>query len=131
MRSRSLDRKCRHRKACLRAITRRKESPYYEELAFGDLSLSEKDAKLVCEKNDENIRLAAKEYQMMELFLRNPGRILSRELIMDRVWGVDSEAENNSLEVYISFLRKKINFLKSDVVIKNTRGLGYSLEMAQ
>ena len=82
-------------------------------------------------KNDENIRLAAKEYQMMELFLRNPGRILSRELIMDRVWGVDSEAENNSLEVYISFLRKKINFLKSDVVIKNTRGLGYSLEMAQ
>lgn len=85
----------------------------------------------MCEKNDENIRLAAKEYQMMELFLRNPGRILSRELIMDRVWGVDSEAENNSLEVYISFLRKKINFLKSDVVIKNTRGLGYSLEMAQ
>ena len=82
-------------------------------------------------KNDENIRLAAKEYQMMELFLRNPGRILSRELIMDRVWGVDSEAEYNSLEVYISFLRKKINFLKSDVVIKNTRGLGYSLEMAQ
>ena len=85
----------------------------------------------MCEKKDENIRLAAKEYQMMELFLRNPGRILSRELIMDRVWGVDSEAENNSLEVYISFLRKKINFLKSDVVIKNTRGLGYSLEMAQ
>ena len=82
-------------------------------------------------KNDENIRWAAKEYQMMELFLRNPGRILSRELIMDRVWGVDSEAEYNSLEVYISFLRKKINFLKSDVVIKNTRGLGYSLEMAQ
>lgn len=75
--------------------------------------------------------MAAKEYQMMELFLRNPGRILSRELIMDRVWGVDSEAEYNSLEVYISFLRKKINFLKSDVVIKNTRGLGYSLEMAQ
>lgn len=82
-------------------------------------------------KNDENIRLAAKEYQMMELFLRNPGRILSRELIMDRVWGVDSEAEYNSLEVYISFLRKKINFLKSDVVINNTRGLGYSLEKAQ
>lgn len=115
--------------ACLRAITRRKGEPILQELSYGDLLLSEKDARLICETNEEEIRLAAKEYQVMELFLMNPERILSKELIMDRVWGIDSEAEYNSLEVYISFLRKKLAFLKSAVMIKNTRGLGYSLEM--
>lgn len=116
--------------ACLRAITRRKEDTVIQELAYGDLALSEKDARLTCEKSEEDIKLGAKEFQLMELFLRNPGRILPKELIMDRVWGIESEAEYNSLEVYISFLRKKLSFLKSCVMIKNTRGLGYSLEIA-
>ena len=64
----------------------------------------------------------------MELFLRNPGQILSKETMIERIWGLESEAEYNNLEVYISFLRKKLSFLDSGVKIKTTRGLGYSLE---
>ena len=65
---------------------------------------------------------------MMELFLRNPGQILSKETMIERIWGLDSEAEYNNLEVYISFLRKKLAFLESHVKIRTSRGLGYSLE---
>ena len=65
---------------------------------------------------------------MMELFILNPGRILSKELIIERIWGMDSEAEYNSPEVYVSFLRKKLSFIGSGTVIMTTRGLGYSLE---
>ncbi len=115
--------------ACLRVITRRREETFVRELAFGDLFLSEKDTKLFCRSQNTDIRLSAKEYQLMEFFLMNPGRMLSRELIQDRIWGIDSEAEYNGIEVYISFLRKKLNFLKSNVMIRNTRGLGYSLEI--
>ena len=114
--------------ACLRAITRRKEEAIMQELAFGDLSLSEKEGKLFCSSSGENVRLGAKEYHIMELFLRNPAQILPKETIMERVWGLESEAEYNSIEVYISFLRKKLAFLGSSVKIKVTRGLGYSLE---
>ena len=114
--------------ACLRAITRRKEETIVQELSFGDLSLSEKDGKLFCSASGEDVRLGAKEYHIMELFLRNPGQILPRETIMERVWGLESEAEYNSIEVYVSFLRKKLTFLGSSVKIKATRGLGYSLE---
>ena len=114
--------------ACLRAITRRKEDTMIRELSFGDLTLSEKDAQLTCRTSGQKIKLGAKEYQLMELFLRNVGRILPKETMIDRIWGLDSEAEYNNLEVYVSFLRKKIAFLNSGVKIKNTRGLGYSLE---
>ena len=64
----------------------------------------------------------------MELFLRNPDQILPRETIQERVWGYDSDAEYNNLEVYISFLRKKLSFVGSTVRIKAARGMGYSLE---
>ena len=114
--------------ACLRAITRRKEEAVIQELSFGDILLSEKDGKLCQRENGGSVKLGAKEYQMMELFLRNPGQILPRETIIERVWGLESEAEYNSLEVYISFLRKKIAFVGSSVKIVTSRGLGYSLE---
>jgi DNA-binding response OmpR family regulator len=64
----------------------------------------------------------------MELFLRNPGQILGKETIHERVWGLESDAEYNNLEVYVSFLRKKLGFLGADIKIKVTRGVGYSLE---
>ncbi len=115
--------------ACLHVITRRREETFIQELSFGDLFLSDKDTKLFCSSHNTDIRLSAKEYQLMEFFLMNPERMLSRELIQDRIWGIDSEAEYNSIEVYISFLRKKLIFLKSDVMIRNTRGIGYSLEI--
>jgi len=65
---------------------------------------------------------------MMELFFANPKQVITKELFMEKIWGYDSEAEYNSVEVYISFLRKKLAFLKSDVTVKTIRGRGYLLE---
>ena len=114
--------------ACLHAITRRKKEAPQMELAFGDISLDRQSGSLRCSSTGREIKLGAKEYQLMEVFLRNPRQIMNKDLLTDRVWGYDSEAEYNSLEVYISFVRKKLTFVGSGVKIKTTRGLGYSLE---
>lgn len=115
--------------ACLKAITRRKGTEPRMGLTAGDLEITSQDAKLRCSATGKEIRLGGKEYQLMELFLRNPGQILPRETIEERVWGYDTEAEYNNLEVYVSFLRKKLTFLGSQVKIRAARGLGYSLEV--
>ena len=114
--------------ACLRAITRRGDGAPVMELAYGGVSLSEKDAKLQCDASGQSMKLGAKEYQLMELFLRNPGQILPKETLIERVWGYESDAEYNNLEVYVSFLRKKLSFIGAKLKIKASRGLGYSLE---
>lgn len=114
--------------ACLRAITRRKEDTPVMELAFGDIALDAQGAKLTSKRTGEEVKLGAKEYQIMEMFLRNPKQILPKETIFDRVWGYESDADYSNLEVYLSFLRKKLSFLGSKVKIKVTRGIGYSLE---
>ena len=114
--------------ACLRAITRRGDGAPVMALRYGGVSLSEKDAKLTCEATGQSVKLGAKEYQLMELFLRNPGQILPRETLIERVWGYESDAEYNNLEVYVSFLRKKLGFIGAKAKLKATRGLGYSLE---
>jgi DNA-binding response OmpR family regulator len=100
-------------------------------LAAGDVELSEGEGKLKCARTGKEIKLGAKEYQLMEFFLRNPGQILPRETIQERIWGYDSEAEYNNLEVYVSFLRKKLSFLGSTVRLKAARGMGYSLEVSE
>ena len=64
----------------------------------------------------------------MELFLRNPGQLLPKETLLERVWGFESEAEYNNLSVYLMFLRRKIAFIGANVEIKASRGLGYALE---
>lgn len=114
--------------ACLRAITRRGDGAPVMALSFGGVSLSERDACLTNDATGQSVRLGAKEYQLMELFLRNPGQILPREMLIERVWGYESDAEYNNLEVYVSFLRKKLGFIGAGVKLKATRGLGYSLE---
>ena len=114
--------------ACLRAITRRGDGAPVMALSYGGVSLSEKDARLSCDATGQSVKLGAKEYQLMELFLRNPGQILPKETLIERVWGYDNDAEYNNLEVYISFLRKKLSFVGAGVKLKATRGLGYSLE---
>ncbi|MBQ8109723.1 MAG: response regulator transcription factor [Clostridia bacterium] len=114
--------------ACLRAITRRGDGTPVMALAYGGISLSEKDGKLQNDTSGQSVKLGAKEYQLMELFLRNPGQILPKETLIERVWGFDSDAEYNNLEVYVSFLRKKLSFIGAQVKLKATRGLGYSLE---
>ena len=117
--------------ACLKAITRRGDAVPRMKLAAGDVELSESDGKLRCTGTGKEIKLGAKEYHLMELFLRSPGQILPRETIQERIWGYDSEAEYNNLEVYVSFLRKKLTFLGSSVKLKASRGLGYSLEVGE
>lgn len=114
--------------ACLHAITRRKDETTQMELSFGDIALQQQTGTLHCSSTGKEIKLGAKEYQLLEVFLRNPKQILSKEMLTDRVWGYDSEAEYNNLEVYISFVRKKLTFVGSAVRIKTTRGLGYALE---
>ena len=114
--------------SCLHAITRRGSQAPMMSLGYGDIVLDQKTGKLRNAENGQDVRLGAKEFQLMELFLRNPARILPKETIQDRVWGLESDAEYNNLEVYVSFLRKKLGFIGSRVKIRATRGVGYSLE---
>jgi len=114
--------------ACLRAITRRGDGTPVMTLAFGGVCLSEREAKLQNDATGQAVKLGAKEYQLMELFLRNPGQILPKETLIERVWGYESDAEYNNLEVYVSFLRKKLAFIGARVKLKATRGMGYSIE---
>lgn len=97
------------------------------ELALGDVRLNPEDAMLSCTNNGKSVRLAAKKYQLMELFLRNPHQLLPKETILERVRGFDNEAENN-LSVYLTFLRRKLAFVGAHVEIRASRGLGYMLE---
>ena len=114
--------------SCLHAITRRGDRAPMMSLSYGDIALEQKDGKLKNTENGQAVKLGAKEYQVMELFLRNPGQILPKETIQDRVWGLESDAEYNNLEVYVSFLRKKLGFIGSRTRIRVTRGVGYALE---
>ena len=83
---------------------------------------------LSCAATGQSAKLGAKEYQLMELLLRNAGQVLPRETILTRIWGYDSDAEYNNLAVYLSFLRRKLAFVGSTVEIRAVRGVGYALE---
>ncbi|MBR6033751.1 MAG: response regulator transcription factor [Clostridia bacterium] len=95
-------------------------------LKFGDLKLDLKNAKLKC--NDNEIQISGKELELLEQFLLNKNQILSREGLMERIWGYESEAEYNNVEVYITFIRRKLKLIDSKVNIKAVRGIGYKLE---
>ena len=112
--------------ARVRAMLRRSEAYRPSVLTFGDLTLDPGSGELSCGK--ESIRLSGREYQLMEIFLRNPRQVLPRERLVERVWGFNDEAEYNNLAVYLSFLRKKLAFLGAKVELRAMRGLGYMLE---
>ena len=95
-------------------------------LSYGDLTLDLSTGKLKCKNNEVSIN--GKELNLMELLLINKEQIVTKELLTDKIWGYDSDAEYNSVEVYISFLRKKIILLESKVKIATVRGIGYKLE---
>ena len=117
--------------ACLSVITRRTPAPQVMELTFGDISLNQDSGLLLCSTTGQSVKLGSKEYQLMELFLRNPKQLLPRDTIIERVWGFDGDAEYNNLSVYLSFLRRKLSFVQSQVEIKAVRGRGYILEESQ
>lgn len=110
----------------VRAMLRRKGAFQPTVLTFGDLSMDCDTGILRCAGHSE--RLSGKEFQIMELFMHNPGAILSAERIMERVWGWEATAEINVVWVHISNLRKKLKAIGSGVSIRASRGLGYVLE---
>lgn len=97
-----------------------------EKIEFGDLVLSLSTCELEC--NGKSIHLAYKEFEIMKLLMYRPKILTSKEELINSVWGNDSEAIDNNVEAYISFLRKKLLFLKSKVTIKVIRKVGYHLE---
>lgn len=117
--------------ARIRALVRRNMNLNSESLIYKGLKLDPNQFKLYCTTSKEEITLGSKEYLLMEYLILNSNRIISKEQISNKIWGYESDVEYNNVEVYISFLRKKINFLKSKVKIKTVRGIGYSLEIAE
>lgn len=112
--------------ARVRALVRRSGNYLPEVLSAGNLSLDCTQYLLYTER--ENLRLNKKEYQLMELFLRYPGHVFSSEHLMEKVWGLESEAEIDVVWTYIGFLRKKLKQIGSTVEIRTIRGAGYALE---
>ena len=115
--------------ARIRMVSRRGTGSNVDHcLRAGDLILDTQTYTLSCADNDRSVRLGAKEYQLMEYLMRNANQILSREQITQRVWGYDADAEYNNVDVYVSFLRKKMKFVHSETKISSVRGVGYELE---
>lgn len=114
--------------AAIRAITRT-QSEIDTKLSFGNTTLDRSTFELASPFG--SFKLANKEFQMMEILISNPRRIISAEQFMEKIWGFDAEAEINVVWAYISYLRKKLLALKSDITIKSSRNIGYSLEEIQ
>lgn len=110
----------------VRAMLRRTSDYKPSILSFADISLDPSVCELTCQNNQ--VKLSAKEYGVMELFMRAPKTVISADRIMERVWGWDSESEINVVWVHISNLRKKLFSIGSKVNINVNRGLGYILE---
>ena len=115
--------------ACLRALTRRQGERAENVLTCGDLRLELASCMLVCQSR--SVRLSRKEFEILGLLMGQPGRVVSKEQLLLKVWGYESDAEDNNVEVYISFLRKKLSHLGSKVHIRTLRMLGYRLEQEQ
>ena len=113
--------------ACVRTLLRRSGGQLQESdtLTWGDLSLERGTFTLGC--NGRDVRLSRREYDLMELLMRNGAQVVTKEQLLIKVWGYDSQAEDNNVEVYISFLRRKLTHLHSQVRIKTLRMLGYCL----
>lgn len=113
--------------ARIRALARRQGDVVLEELKYHDLTLSISTRTLAC--GQKSVRLGFKEFEVLHLLMANTGIILSKEDLINKVWGAESEAEDNNVEAYISFLRKKLSFLNARVQINTVRKVGYRLDI--
>lgn len=111
--------------ARIRALSRRAEKPFEEILAFEDIQLDL--TTRVVKQNGQVIELSKKEYELLELLLRNKHQILTREVLFERIWGVDVDITENALDALVKLLRKKIDLPGKPSIIKNVRGVGYKL----
>lgn len=114
--------------ACVNALLRR-QGDQVDELRMGNTALDLANCTLV--RGDSSVRLSAREFDVMRFLLQNKGRVLSKEMILSKVWGYDSNAVENHVEVYVGFLRKKLTSIGSDLKIEAIRRLGYHLEVAE
>lgn len=112
--------------ARIKALLRRKSVFTGDSLTFGDITLDRDTIKLIC--GAHSITLGKKEFQILEMLMLNKGKSVDKEKLIEKIWGYDSEAEYNNIEVYISFIRKKLAAIGSVSEIKAIRGLGYTLE---
>jgi len=112
--------------ARVRAISRRQGEVVLNELKFADLALNLSNYSLNSGK--KSLHLGYKEFEILRLLMSNPSSVVPKEDLLTKVWGYDSDAEDNNVEVYISFLRKKLQFLDSKVNIATVRKIGYHLE---
>ncbi len=112
--------------ARIRALTRRQGEIVQDELQFGDLVLNLSNSVLRCKEKEINVSF--KELEILKLLFSNQKTVLSKDVLLSKVWGDENDADYNNVEAYISFLRKKLDFLSSGVSIKVLRKLGYRLE---
>ena len=112
--------------ACINALLRR-QGAQVDEVTYGNTSLDLSSGMLVC--GTSSVRLSAREFDIMRFLFQSGSRNLSKEVILSRVWGYDSDAVENHVEVYVGFLRKKLASIGSDVRIESIRRMGYHLEV--
>lgn len=110
------------------ALSRRKGEVQGNVLNCGNLNLDLRTCTMTNSETQQSVQLAGKEFQLMEYFLNNQNQIISREQIIERIWGFNSNSEYNNVEVYVSFLRKKISFIHANMRIRAVRGIGYTVE---
>ncbi|MGI6665388.1 MAG: response regulator transcription factor [Christensenellaceae bacterium] len=114
--------------AQIRALTRRKGEYIGDELTFQNTILN-RDTHVLRHRGN-TVKLSAKEYQILELLMQNSTQIIPKERFIEKIWGFDTEAEYNAIEVYISFIRKKLGAIEADMQVRAARGVGYFLEAA-
>ena len=113
--------------ARLRALTRRQGDVVLDEITFADLTLDLSTHELSC--GNKNVHLSGKEFEVLRMLMGSTSRVVSKQDLLTRVWGIDGEGSENSVEAYISFLRKKLGHIGSKVQITTLRMLGYRLEV--
>ena len=113
--------------ARLRVLTRRRGEVILDQMSFDDITLHLDQSKLSCSKNHKNIHLNFKECELLKAFMSKPNVIISKQDLIVKIWGYDSDAGDNNVEAYVSFIRKKLTFVESNVEIVSVKKLGYKL----
>lgn len=115
--------------ARIRALTRRQTELVFDELKFEDITLNTSNYTLTC--GQKSVTLGAKEYEILRFLMMNANHVISKDTIISKIWGLDSDITENNVEAYMSFLRKKLFFVGSSVTIMTKRLLGYYLEKTE
>lgn len=115
----------------INAVSRRKGEIESTQMKFGDLILDTNTCVISSDNSTKTMQLSAKEFQVLEYLMKNTRNVISKEQFIDKIWGYESDTEYNNVEVYISFIRKKMNFVGCTTKIKAIRGMGYILEKAE